>query len=33
MFKRRIDVFIDPADTGKYYLDTSLMPKGNNIIG
>jgi len=28
-----IDVFIDPADQGKYYMDTSFMPKGNNTIG
>jgi hypothetical protein len=28
-----IDVFIDPADPGKYYMDTSFMPKGDNIIG
>jgi hypothetical protein len=28
-----IDVFIDPVDPGKYYMDTSFMPKGNNTIG
>lgn len=28
-----IDVFIDPADPHKYYMDTSFMPKGNNTIG
>ena len=28
-----IDVFIDPADPGKYYMDTSFMPKGNNTMG
>jgi hypothetical protein len=28
-----LDVFIDPADPGKYYMDTSFMPKGNNTIG
>ena len=28
-----INVFIDPADPGKYYMDTSFMPKGNNTIG
>jgi hypothetical protein len=28
-----IDVFIDPADPGKYFMDTSFMPKGNNTIG
>jgi hypothetical protein len=28
-----VDVFIDPADPGKYYMDTSFMPKGNNTIG
>jgi hypothetical protein len=27
-----IDVFIDPADPGKYYMDTSFMPKGNNTL-
>jgi hypothetical protein len=31
--KTYIDVFIDPADPGKYYMDTSFMPKGNNTIG
>jgi hypothetical protein len=28
-----VDVFIDPSDPGKYYMDTSFMPKGNNTIG
>lgn len=28
-----IDVFIDPMDASKYYMDTSFMPKGNNTIG
>jgi hypothetical protein len=28
-----IDVFIDPSDPGKYYMDTSFMPEGNNTIG
>jgi hypothetical protein len=28
-----IDVFIDPGDPGKYFMDTSFMPKGNNTIG
>jgi hypothetical protein len=28
-----IDVFINPDDPSKYYMDTSFMPKGNNTIG
>jgi hypothetical protein len=28
-----INIFIDPADPGKYYMDTSFMPIGNNTIG
>lgn len=28
-----IDVYINPADPGKYYMDTSFMPEGNNTIG
>jgi hypothetical protein len=28
-----IEVFIDPEDPEKYYMDTSFMPKGNNTIG
>jgi hypothetical protein len=28
-----IDIYIDPADPGRYYMDTSFMPKGNNTIG
>lgn len=28
-----IDVYIDPANPGKYYMDTTFMPKGNNTIG
>jgi hypothetical protein len=28
-----VDVFIDPADPNKYYMDTSFMPKGNITIG
>jgi hypothetical protein len=28
-----IDVYINAADPGKYYMDTSFMPKGNNTIG
>jgi hypothetical protein len=28
-----LDVYIDPADPGKYYIDTSFMPEGNNTIG
>jgi hypothetical protein len=27
-----IDVFIDPADPGKYYMDTSFMPEGDNTL-
>jgi hypothetical protein len=29
----KIDVFVNPADPSKYYMDTSFMPKGNNTIG
>jgi Protein of unknown function (DUF3592) len=28
-----IDVFINPSDPLKYYMDTSFMPRGNNTIG
>jgi hypothetical protein len=28
-----IDVYLDPADPGKYYVDTTFMPKGDNTIG
>jgi hypothetical protein len=28
-----VDVFIDPSDPGRYCMDTSFMPKGNNTIG
>jgi len=28
-----LDVFIDPADPARYFMDTSFMPKGNNTIG
>jgi hypothetical protein len=28
-----VEVYIDPADPGKYFMDTSLMPKGNITIG
>jgi hypothetical protein len=31
--RSHIDVFIDPADPGRYYMDTSFMPRGNNTIG
>jgi hypothetical protein len=31
--RTHIDVFIDPADPSKYYMDVSFMPKGNNTIG
>ncbi len=28
-----VDVFINPDDPLKYFMDTSFMPKGNNTIG
>jgi hypothetical protein len=28
-----LDVFINPADPKKYFIDTSFMPKGDNTIG
>jgi hypothetical protein len=28
-----IDVYIDPSDPQRYYMDTSFMPRGNNTIG
>jgi hypothetical protein len=31
--RSHIDVFIDPADPGKYYMDTSFVPAENNFIG
>jgi hypothetical protein len=31
--RNSVDVFIDPSDPVKYYMDTSFMPKGNNTIG
>jgi hypothetical protein len=31
--RSHIDVFIDPADPGKYYMDVSFMPEGNITIG
>ena len=27
-----IDVFIDPANPGKYFMDTSFMPQGDNTL-
>jgi hypothetical protein len=27
-----IDVFIDPANPGKYYMDISFMPEGDNTL-
>jgi hypothetical protein len=27
------DVYINPADPAKYFMDTSFMPKGDNTIG
>jgi len=31
--RSHIDVYIDPSDPGKYHMDTSFMPKGNNTMG
>jgi hypothetical protein len=31
--RSHLDIFIDPSDPGRYYIDTSFMPKGNNTIG
>ena len=31
--RNHIDVYIDPADPGKYFMDTSYMPGGNITIG
>jgi hypothetical protein len=31
--RQSIDVYIEPSDPGKYFMDTSFMPKGNNTIG
>jgi hypothetical protein len=31
--RSHVDVFIDTSDPGKYYMDTSFMPKGNNTMG
>lgn len=31
--RNSIDIFIDPADPGRYFMDTSFMPEGNNTIG
>lgn len=31
--RNHIDVFIDPDDPNRYYMDTFFMPKGNNTIG
>jgi hypothetical protein len=28
-----LDVYINPADPKKYFIDTSFMPEGNNTIG
>ena len=28
-----LNVYIDPADPAKYFMDTSFMPKGNITIG
>jgi hypothetical protein len=28
-----LDVFIDPSDPSRYFMDTSFMPVGNNTIG
>ena len=31
--RSRIDVYLDPANPAKYYMDLAFMPKGNNTIG
>jgi hypothetical protein len=31
--RTHVDIFVDPADPGKYYMDTTFMPIGNNTIG
>jgi hypothetical protein len=31
--RNHLDVFIDPNDPLRYFIDTSFMPKGNNTIG
>jgi len=31
--RSHLDIFIDPADPGKYYMDTSFMPEGNITFG
>ncbi len=31
--RSHLDVFIDPGDPGRYYIDVSFMPKGNITIG
>ena len=31
--RTHVDIFVDPADPGKYFMDTTFMPIGNNTIG
>jgi hypothetical protein len=31
--RTHVDIFVDPVDPGKYYMDTTFMPIGNNTIG
>jgi hypothetical protein len=31
--RSHVDIFVDPANPGKYYMDTPFMPIGNNTIG
>jgi hypothetical protein len=31
--KTHLEIYIDPADPGKYYMDNSFMPEGDNTIG
>ena len=31
--RHHIDVYIDPGDPGRYYMDTSFMPEGNITMG
>jgi hypothetical protein len=31
--KTHIETYIDPADPGKYFMDNSFMPEGDNTVG
>ena len=31
--RHNLDIYINPADPSKYFIDTSFMPKGDNTIG